>query len=187
MSNSLYSELRPLFRLLEDPYINPTETQVTRHRGDHHRQDQGQSLTQFLRQPAIDVSEDEHGYIIEAELPGIRKENIDVSVGDNGRSITIEGKDYRSERTEEQLGQQQQQGDANQKQAAGSNEQSVQRRRSGPRLVSSERINRTSFRRTVFLSRPVDGKRVSAKLDHGILTLDVPKVEDKESIRVSIQ
>lgn len=44
------------------------------------------------RQPALDVSEHGNDYIVEAEIPGVKKENLEVRVGDNGRSLTIEGK-----------------------------------------------------------------------------------------------
>lgn len=42
--------------------------------------------------PAVDVSEDGNKYIVEAELPGVKKEDVDVRIGDGGRSVTIEGK-----------------------------------------------------------------------------------------------
>lgn len=42
--------------------------------------------------PAIDVSEDGNNYIVEAELPGVKKEDVDVRIGDGGRSVTIEGR-----------------------------------------------------------------------------------------------
>ena len=40
----------------------------------------------------MDLSEQGDNYIVEAELPGVKKENIEVRVGEGGRSITIEGK-----------------------------------------------------------------------------------------------
>lgn len=42
--------------------------------------------------PAVDVSEDGNNYIVEAELPGVKKEDVDVRIGDGGRSVTIEGR-----------------------------------------------------------------------------------------------
>ena len=41
--------------------------------------------------PAIDLQEHEHEYVVEAELPGLKKENVDIKVGDNGQSLTISG------------------------------------------------------------------------------------------------
>jgi HSP20 family protein len=51
----------------------------------------------FFRSPAaihppVDVTEEGDKYIIEAELPGVKKENVDIRIGDAGRSVTIQGK-----------------------------------------------------------------------------------------------
>ena len=50
--------------------------------------------TNALR-PAVDVTEEGNSYIVEAELPGVKKENLQVRIGDGGRSVTIEGKTHR--------------------------------------------------------------------------------------------
>ena len=42
--------------------------------------------------PAIDLQDHEHEFVVEAELPGLKKENIDIKIGDNGQSLTISGK-----------------------------------------------------------------------------------------------
>jgi HSP20 family protein len=42
--------------------------------------------------PAVDVSEDGDNYVVETELPGVKREDMEVRVGDGGRSVTIEGK-----------------------------------------------------------------------------------------------
>jgi HSP20 family protein len=39
----------------------------------------------------VDVSEDGDNYVVETELPGVKKEDMEVRVGDGGRSVTIEG------------------------------------------------------------------------------------------------
>ena len=43
----------------------------------------------------MDVSEDGNQYIVETELPGVKKEgareDVDVCIGDSGGSVTIEG------------------------------------------------------------------------------------------------
>lgn len=43
------------------------------------------------RSPNVHLSDEGDHYFVEAEVPGIRKENLDVSIGDNGRSLTIRG------------------------------------------------------------------------------------------------
>jgi hypothetical protein len=42
--------------------------------------------------PAVDVTEEGDKYILEADLPGVKKENVDIRIGDGGRSVTIQGK-----------------------------------------------------------------------------------------------
>lgn len=40
----------------------------------------------------VELKEEPNHFYVEAELPGVKKNDLDVHVGDNGRSITIEGK-----------------------------------------------------------------------------------------------
>lgn len=44
--------------------------------------------------PAVDVSEEPNAFVLEAEVPGAKKENVDVRIGDNGQSLTIEGRTF---------------------------------------------------------------------------------------------
>ena len=57
-----------------------------------------------------------------------------------------------------------------------------------PNHLSTERsfIGSSSFTRTIWLPRAVDVSQISAKLDHGVLTLQVPKMEDKEAVQIKI-
>jgi HSP20 family molecular chaperone IbpA len=48
-------------------------------------------------------------------------------------------------------------------------------------------VRDSSFTRTVWLPRPVDGNNVAAKLDDGVLTITVNKMEDKASVVVPVQ
>ena len=42
--------------------------------------------------PAIDVSETEHAYTVRAELPGIKKDDLDVSINDGVLTINAESR-----------------------------------------------------------------------------------------------
>jgi len=55
--------------------------------------------------------------------------------------------------------------------------------------ISSERlfVGDMAFSRTVWLPRPADATKVSAKLAEGVLTLCVPKLTDREAVRVSVE
>jgi len=47
--------------------------------------------------PAVDLTDDGKQYVVEAELPGVRKEDVEVRIDDSGRSVTIEGRIVRSQ------------------------------------------------------------------------------------------
>lgn len=54
--------------------------------------------------------------------------------------------------------------------------------------LTTERLysGTSSFTRTVWLPRPVDSSRITAKLTDGVLTLKAPKMEDQESIKINV-
>lgn len=85
LTRQFFREVAPLLRMLEQPFTSSVSISAARNWNflDSRR---GQ-----LR-PAIDVTDHGDKYVLDAELPGIGKECIDVRVGDGGRSITIEGK-----------------------------------------------------------------------------------------------
>jgi HSP20 family molecular chaperone IbpA len=85
----LLNEFRPLFRMLDEPlggrfgaYRFPSRSVLD---------DPFFTVPRFAR-PAVDVSEDGDHYVVETELPGVKREDMDVRVGDGGRSVIIEGK-----------------------------------------------------------------------------------------------
>lgn len=88
LARQLLNEFRPLFRILEEPlggrfggFGHPSRSVFD---------DPIFTAPRFAR-PAVDVSEDGGIYVVETELPGVKKEDVDVRIGDGGRSITIEG------------------------------------------------------------------------------------------------
>jgi len=48
--------------------------------------------------PAMDVAETEHAYVIKAEIPGVRKEDINVTLENGVLSITGESREEREEK-----------------------------------------------------------------------------------------
>lgn len=88
LTRQFLNEFRPLFRMLEEPlggrfgaFGLPSRSAFD---------DPFFTSPRFAR-PAVDVSEDGKNYVVETELPGVKKEDVDVRIGDGGRSITIEG------------------------------------------------------------------------------------------------
>lgn len=45
----------------------------------------------------------------------------------------------------------------------------------------------SNFSRTVWLPQVVDENKVSAKLADGVLTLTIPKADDKTSVKVTVE
>lgn len=99
------------------------------------------------RAPAIDMRELNDRYEIEAEIPGINKEDIEIELRDD--SLVIEGKT--SQETEEE----------------------------GEDFLRKERGYR-SFYRELPLPEDVKEEEISAELNQGILTVDLPREESKE-------
>ena len=88
LTRQLLSEFRPLFRMLEEPLGGRFGALALPSRSVF--DDPFLTAPRFAR-PAVDVSEDGANYIVETELPGVKREDVDVRIGDGGRSITIEG------------------------------------------------------------------------------------------------
>lgn len=86
-------EFRPLFRLLEEPLNSTSVGKFPRNSpfavfNDPFFEGRGA----WIQQPAVDLAEEGNHYVVEAELPGVKKENVEIRIGDNGQSLTIEGK-----------------------------------------------------------------------------------------------
>jgi HSP20 family protein len=95
ITRQLLHEFRPLFRMLDEPfghsgpYLTPA---VSRRRERNHLFEDPFEGLNMLGRPAVDVTEKGGKYILDADLPGVSRENLQVRLGDGNRSITIEGK-----------------------------------------------------------------------------------------------
>jgi HSP20 family protein len=92
LTRQLLHDLRPLFRVLEEPFGRSAGYYglPTRSFFDDPFFQSSNSL-----RPSVDVTEEGDKYVVEADLPGVKKENVEVRIGDGGRSVTIEGKLFR--------------------------------------------------------------------------------------------
>ncbi|MDR9747377.1 MULTISPECIES: Hsp20/alpha crystallin family protein [Paenibacillus] len=102
-----------------------------------------------------EIREEENKYLVEAELPGIAKEDIDIQV--EGNELIIRAK--RNEMTE-------QKDDTN-------------------RIIRQERRSGEFIRR--FYVEHIDEENIKAKLENGLLKLDIPKLPGEDHSRKSIQ
>jgi len=106
--------------------------------------------------PAMDVAERGDAYIVHTELPGVRPEQVEVSFEQN--VLTVRGSKPATfdSNTEGEL-----------------------------RVFAAERVH-GSFERSVRLPEFVDADRITAKFDHGVLTITVPKAEAAKPRRIEI-
>jgi len=130
-------------------------TVATQERKVTKEQSQGQRLEQERRgwlQPQVNIVEKEDGYVLEAEMPGVNKEGLEVLL--EGNQLTIVG------------------------------------RRSlvahGPQLVYRESIDR-DFRRSFELDPAIDSNRIVARMENGVLFLDLPKAERVKPRKIAVE
>jgi HSP20 family protein len=95
------------------------------------------------RSPALDVTESDRAYTVQLEMPGVKKEDIKVTI--EGKRVSVAAQ---SESTEE--------------------------KKEGDRIVYRER-SVASYARSFTLPVEVDQDSANAKLEHGVLTLELPK------------
>jgi len=91
IARQLFHDLRPLIRMLEEP-LSRSSTYYGLPSRSLFDDPFSYSQAPALIRPAMDVTEEGNNYILEADLPGVKKEDIEVRIGDGGRSVTIEGK-----------------------------------------------------------------------------------------------
>ena len=103
--------------------------------------------------PALDVYEEEDKFVVKAELPGMKEDDVDVSV--NGNTLTIKGeKKSETEKKEETY-------------------------------HYSERTF-GSFFRSVKIPTNVDGDKIEAHYEHGVLEISLPKLAESKPRKIEV-
>ena len=93
LTRQFFRELRPLFRMLEEPtFGRPFPPTRRGFPASFTRFDPFEEFQEIRTRPAVDVREQGDKYVLDADLPGVPKDNVEIRIGDNGRSVTIEGK-----------------------------------------------------------------------------------------------
>ncbi len=113
----------------------------------------------------VDVREDADHLYVDAELPGFKKDEIDITLENNELTIAAE---HKSETTREDSARQDGNGKA-----------------SGTSWLLSERRAR-SFRRSFELPQVVDGANVNAALNDGVLTITLTKRQESKPRKISV-
>lgn len=100
--------------------------------------------------PPVDIFETDNGLAVVADLPGVDKEHVEVSVDNN--ILTIKG--------------------------------TVQPDDHGEPLYAEYRLR--NFFRQFELSEEIDQEKIRADMRHGVLTIQLPKVEKAKPRRINV-
>lgn len=140
----------------------------------------------------MDVCETPNGYEVDVALPGVRPEDIELTV--DQYSLTIRGRySLQNEHENQPQGQmqgQQQQSSSQAEQHDGGQQTQLQRgrtdrHRQGHNWLSREIVS-GSFERTIILPRPIDTNKIQTNFQNGILTILLPISEESRPKRINI-
>ena len=142
----------------------------------------------------MDVCETPNGYEVDVALPGVRPEDIELTVDQN--TLTIRGRySHQNEhqnqpqgQTQDQTSQQQSQSQAEQqRQDAGQQAQQgkMERHDQGHNWVLREIVS-GAFERSITFPRPIDPNNVQTKFENGILTIMLPVSEASKPKRITL-
>ncbi len=117
-----------------------------------------------VRQPAIDVSESDRGYVVTLDVPGVTREDVKVSI--DGRRVSIVAEARAAQASEEVAA-----ADASATDPAPKNTD---------RVILRERAF-ASFARSFTLQSEIDQSASQARLENGVLTLTLTKRSASET------
>ena len=121
---------------------------------DFTRPVEGEDFTGQTFTPAVDIKETPQEFLVTAEVPGIRKEDIHIEVADNLLTLKGERKFEREEKNE-----------------------------------SYHRVERSfgAFSRSFTLPTSVKTDAIEAKFHDGLLSVRIPKAEEKVPKKIEIK
>lgn len=140
----------------------------------------------------VDVREDDQHIHIDADLPGFRKEDVDISIEGKTLTIAAEHKEEIGPPSQQQQPQATQAGQPAQQQAGQKpSQQQVTRRAAGQEehqkgqyLLRERRYER--FTRSFALPDDVDTQNVQAKLENGVLEITLNKSQQSKRTKVQV-
>jgi len=110
----------------------------------------------YLAPFGVDVREDADHLYVEADMPGYKKEEVDINIENQMLTISAEHKSQTEQKTEKK----------------------------GAWLLRERRYSR--FQRSFTLPTTVDPQSVSAKLNDGVLTITLNKREETKPRRITV-
>ena len=118
-----------------------------------------------LTAPAVNVLDEEKEYKVEIAAPGMTKDDFQIKIdNDNNLVITLEKKTETKE------------GDTNEKKDA---------KKAGKYL--RREFSYSQYQQAFSLPEDIDKQKITAKMEHGVLTIDIPKTEPQKPVDTSRQ
>jgi len=112
------------------------------------------------RTPALDVSDNDADYVAVLDMPGVAKEDVKITV--DGRRITVQAERGAAAGTGA---------------GAGTDD--------GKRLIHRERAA-PAYARSFVLPADVEQATTQARLEHGVLTLTLPKLQARSAAHITV-
>ncbi|HYF03920.1 MAG TPA: Hsp20/alpha crystallin family protein [Patescibacteria group bacterium] len=157
--------------------------------------------TQQMFSPRVDIHEDEKNIYFDVELPGLKREDVKISVNED-RYLVLKGEkrverrwgdedhDSKKNETSENGSSERKSGKA--KEASKMEESAAIQSRNGGSVMRAERqplrIERSygSFTRTFTLPENADAEKIDAKFENGVLEITVPKKEPAKPKQIDV-
>ncbi len=124
--------------------------------------------------PSIDVVETDDAIEVTAELPGLERKDVEISVEDD--VLTIRG-EKRIEMDD----------DSDQKQSASQEQEKTQGQQKSPRNYVVAERSYGVFLRGLQLPPGVDQSKIEASMSNGILKISIPKPKKAEPKKIEVQ
>ena len=102
----------------------------------------------------VEIKEKDKEYYVKAELPGVKKEDLDIDIDKNHITINAMKHEEKEEDT---------------------------------KAFRKSEFKYGEFSRTVYFPEEIDVEKTKAKLEHGILAIDAPKVSAEKTDRKKLQ
>ena len=125
--------------------------------------------------PRVNLRETDEAYELEADIPGVEKDDVRISI--ENKRVTIEAEEKRDVTPQQAEGQAQ-------SAQSGQSTPSVQSGRQGqqPRMERYDRRYAVSF----MLTAEVDDTSAQARLENGVLRLTLPKKQAAQAKRLTV-
>ena len=155
-----FTDLRvTMDRLFDDSFARPRRRVV--------------SAREFAAMVPVEVAETEDAIEVKASLPGVKPEEVDISVHEDVLTIKAEHKDVREDGTPPQT--------------EGESTEGETKAEAPRRQFYRRELRYGKFHRSLQLPTGVDADKAEARFENGVLSLSLPKVEANrpKQIRVS--